>query len=406
MNPVLHAFVQSASNAFAREDGIALSKLFVFDDQTLDVLGSRINISDDLDQYVSAISDSMHSQTTLVYLRYVRDRQTVGSEESHTQLCRIAELFTALLTAAQGPWLIPCVRSVALALCVLAQQVYVETEDSSAFTQSATRLLQLLIVILADSSPIENSKRQGALAIAGLLLRISLRTNAAPGAYAGRALEVSGLQESPAFSRRDQVSYSYWLGRYYLVCYYIDSARTQLEKAFNKCPAWHYHNKRVILRYLFVANVIRGRLPSFALLEKYDLEPVYYQLVDCFRKGNLAGFQQALVDNMELFRAQGNFLILLERTKLLIYRNVLRRVSLINRGEERSNVIQYRDVLTAFQVSAQNSDMDIFEMECILASLISQKLVLGFLFHHQKLVNLSRKTPFPAISHIGQVKPR
>ncbi|KAJ2828172.1 hypothetical protein IWW50_001523 [Coemansia erecta] len=174
--------------------------------------------------------------------------------------------------------------------------------------------------------------------VAGLLLRIFLRTNAAPGVYTGRTLEVSGLQESLAFSRRDQVSYSYWLGRYYLVCYYIDLARTQLEKAFNKCPAWHYHNKRVILRYLFVANIIQGRLPSFVLLEKYDLEPVYYQLVDCFRKGNLAGFQQALVDNMELFRAQGNFLILLERTKLLIYRNVLRRVSLINRGEERSNM--------------------------------------------------------------------
>ncbi|KAJ2412406.1 hypothetical protein GGI10_003701 [Coemansia sp. RSA 2530] len=243
----------------------------------------------------------------------------------------------------------------------------------------------------------ESSKKLGSLFVAALLLRISLRTSAAPGAYASKALEVKRMWDLPVFSRRDRTSYSYWLGRYYLVCYYVESARVQLEYAFGSCPEWHYHNKRAILRYLLVANMIRGRLPTQQLLEKYEMEPVFAHLAYHFRKGNLAGFQRVLADNMEFFRSQGNYLILLERTELLIYRNVILRLSRIQESEGRGRTISYRDVLVAFRLSSQNLEMDVLEMESILSSLISQKFVLGFLFHHQQLVNLSKKQPFPPI---------
>ncbi|KAJ2295733.1 hypothetical protein IWW55_005349 [Coemansia sp. RSA 2706] len=405
-NPILQAFVTSVNLAFASNNGVALSKLFVFDDYPISTLANRIHASDDLDYYTADIADGMHAQITLKYLDYVRDRPTAQATSSHAQLCHIAELFTAQLTLASGPWLLPVMRSVARALCASAQRAHAATQDATAFTQSATRLLQLLIVLLGDSAPTASSKRQGALMVAALLLRISLRTNAAPGAYAGKALEAQGLQTDPAVPMRDRVSFSYWLGRYYLTCYYIEAARTQLDRAFAMCPPWHYHNKRVILRHLFVANLLRGRLPHPALLQKYDLEPAYYQLVKCFRHGNLARFQQTLADNMELFRSQGHFLLLLERSKLLIFRNVLRKVHLLNQNAERSNVLQYADVLAAFRLAAAAPDMDLLEMEAILASMISQKLVLGYLFHHQRLVNLSRKTAFPEIAHVGQTRPR
>ncbi|KAJ2124804.1 hypothetical protein IW147_001409 [Coemansia sp. RSA 720] len=406
MNPVLQAFVTSANHAFTHEDGTTLGKLFVFTPSTVSELGRRISASDNFDQYTSHITDPVHAQTTHVYLTYVRDSQFVSAEAGHGQLCRLAELLTVALTAATNGWLVQVVRAVALALCMQAQWAFASTGDAAVYTQTATRLLQLLIVALGDTGPEQTSKKRVAVAVAGLLLRVSLRTSAAPGAYAGKALEARALLGSSSVPRRDKVSFMYWLGRYYLVCYNIDAARIQLDRAFTMCPAWHYHNKRIILRYLFVANMICGRLPTRRLLEKYDMESVYYQLVACFKAGDLAGFQNVLVDHMDMFREQGNFLVLLERTKMLIYRTALRRVSLIDRGEERANVVQYRDVLTAFRVSAQNPDMDVFEMEGILASLISQKLVLAFLFHHQKLVNLSRKTPFPVISQIGKTKPR
>ncbi|KAJ2081869.1 hypothetical protein H4R24_002026 [Coemansia sp. RSA 988] len=406
VNSVASAFVNSAQEAFMFENGEALTKLFVFNEQTVEILGSKLSTVDDFDQYVIIVSDPIFAQFTATYLRYVRDKSSQSPEDNHKLLCKTTELFIAILNSVQGPWLLPVVRSIALAQCASAQTVHSLTGDSTAFTQSASLLLRLLIDLLSDNSPIESSKKLGALFVAGLLLRISLRTNAAPGAYASKALEVKSLWDTSAFSRRDRTSYSFWLGRYYLVCYYVDLARDQLEYAFNTCPGWHYHNKRVIMRHLFVANMIRGRLPSPKLLEKYEMEPVYGELTHHFRKGNLAGFQKALADNMDHFRSQGNFLILLERTKLLIYRNVLQRLRQIVGRSERSKVISYRDILAAFRVASQDPEMDVFEMESILSSLISQRIVHGFMFHHQKLLNLSLKDPFPSIMNAGKLKRR
>ncbi|KAI7827344.1 hypothetical protein BX661DRAFT_183093 [Kickxella alabastrina] len=401
-NSVASNIVNTAQDGFMFEDGDALSALFVFDNQAINTIGRELSDVDNFETYTVCIGDPTFAQFTGTYLEYVRDSSWLDAEEQHKQLCRVAELFTALLSASQGPWLIPVMRPLTLALCQSAQRTFESTHDPAAFAQAASVLLRLLIDLLADNGgPLEQSKRVGCLFVAGLLLRISLRTSAAPGAYASKALEVKNLWGSSVFSQRDRVSYSYWLGRYYLVCYYVDSARSQLEYAFNGCPAWHMRNKRAVLRYLFVANMIRGQLAHPALLEKYQMEPVYAELAWHFRKGNLAMFQQVLIANMEFFRSQGNFLILMERTEILIYRNVLMRSSALNSRSELGRAMPYRDVLAAFQLSSQNYSMDYAEMESILASLVAQKFVLGFLFHHQKLVNLAKKSPFPPISSVG-----
>ncbi|KAI9502565.1 hypothetical protein BX070DRAFT_192769 [Coemansia spiralis] len=149
--------------------------------------------------------------------------------------------------------------------------------------------------------------------------------------------------------------------------------------------------------------MIRGWLPSNRLLEKYEMEPVYKHLTYHFRKGNLARFQQALMDNIDFFRSQGNYLILLERTEILIFRNALVRLYRINADSDRAYILPYNDILVAFQLSSRNPGMDNFEMESILTSLVAQRIVRGYLFHHQKLLNLSRKQPFPPISSVGTI---
>ncbi|KAJ2007427.1 hypothetical protein GGI04_001518 [Coemansia thaxteri] len=401
-NGIASAFVNSAQDGFMFSNGEALAKLFVFNDQTVEMISSKLQDVRNFGHYTVVVTNAIFAQFTEAYLEYARDSPVLADDERHKLMCRVAELYIAVQAGSQGDWLAPVMRPVALALCRSARRAYRSTGDSGVFTQSASLLLRLLIDLLSDSSPIESSKKLGALFVAGLLLCTSLRTSAAPGAYASKALEVKRLWSQPVFSRRDRTSYSYWLGRYYLVCYYVDSARVQLEYAFNGCPEWHFHNKRAILRHLVVANIIRGRLPSSQLLEKYEMEPVYTHLVYHFRKGNLAGFQRVLADNLDFFRSQGNYLILLERTEILIFRNVLHRTSRILALSGGSSAIPYKDILAAFRLSSQNFDMDILEMESILSSLISQKFVLGFLFHHQQLANLAKRQPFPPISAAGQ----
>ncbi|KAJ1924892.1 hypothetical protein GGI16_000230 [Coemansia sp. S142-1] len=396
-NGVASAFTNSAQESFMFSNGEALAKLFVFSDQTIEIISNKLQDVSDFSQYTIIMSNATFEQFTATYLQYARDSPAMADDERHKLLCRVTELYIAVQAGSHGDWLVPMMRSVALALCQSAQRAYMATGDAGAYTQAASLLLRLLIDVLSDSSPVESSKKLGSLFVAALLLRISLRTSAAPGAYASKALEVKRMWNLPVFSPRDRTSYSYWLGRYYLVCYYVESARSQLEYAFSSCPEWHYHNKRAILRHLLVANMIRGRLPRAKLLDKYEMEPVYAHLTHHFRKGNLAGFQRVLADNVEFFRSQGNYLILLERTEILIYRNALLRLSRIHASSESGHIIPYRYILVAFRLSSQNLDMDVLEMESILSSLIAQKFVLGFLFHHQQLVNLSKKQPFPPI---------
>ncbi|KAJ1726454.1 hypothetical protein LPJ72_006335 [Coemansia sp. Benny D160-2] len=397
-NAVASAFVNSVQEGVMFENGEALAKLFVFGEKTISILSSKLRGVYDFDQYTVIMDNAVFAQFTAAYLAYVRDKPSADRESGHRLLCTVVELFTAAMAGTRGSWLVPAVRPVTVALCMSAQATYREMRDPAVYAQSASLLLRLLIDLLSETSdPLVSSKRLGSLVVAALLLQISLRTTAAPGAYASKALEVKAFWKSSVFSQRDRVSYSYWLGRYYLVCYYVDLARAYLEYAFNGCRKSHFHNKRAILRHLIAANIIRGRLPTRRLLEKYQMEPVYLYLSYHFSKGNLAGFQHALMANMDFFRSQGNYLLLLERTEILVYRNALVRLYRLNKGTERSSAVPYSDILVTLRLSSGNAELDVFEMESILTSLISQKLVLGYLFHHQKILNLSRKQPFPPI---------
>ncbi|ORX70823.1 hypothetical protein DL89DRAFT_266943 [Linderina pennispora] len=260
----------------------------------------------------------------------------------------------------------------------------------------------LLRVVLSDRDTLPDSKHGGALFVAALLVRVSLKIGVMPPAHGAIGNVAEAGLDFRWFSLRDQMTYRYWAGRYYLVCYRFEAARRELEYAFNACPAYHVHNKHAILRHLVVANMVRGRLPTQYLLSKYNVEPVFGILVHHFRQGNIAAFQTALIDNMEFFRSQGTFLILYERTEVLMYRNVLKKLrNMLAQEQQAHKVIPYRQILTAFRVASRNPDMDVFEMESIVASLISQRYIQGYLFHHQQVLNLGSKTPFPHIKDVG-----
>ncbi|KAJ1962143.1 hypothetical protein GGI12_002826 [Dipsacomyces acuminosporus] len=401
VNNVVSMFVQSAQEGFMFEDGDSLSQLFVFADEVTGHLCSQISDVDDFEQYTIIMSDDLFARFTASYLTYVRCLPSADTEDRCRLIYKVADSFIAVFSRPGVYWLVPVMRSLAFALFKTAQEQDRLSEDTAAHVQAASRLQSLLNNVLSDRDPLPDSKHLGALFIAGLLIRVSLFIGTMPPAHAAVSNVSKAKLKMSFFSNRDQMTYRYWVGRYYLVCYRFEAARADLDYAFNACPSSHHHNKRAILRHLVVASMVRGRLPSERLLEKYDMEPVYYEIVRNFRAGNIAGFQAALIENMDFFRSQGNFLILLERTEILMYRNALKRLARILSADGKVKIMTYSHMLTAFQVASQNFDMDVSEMESILASLIAQKYVHGYLFHHQQAINLSVKLPFPRIDTVS-----
>ncbi|KAI8325080.1 hypothetical protein GQ54DRAFT_295717 [Martensiomyces pterosporus] len=398
---VVSMFVQAAQEGYMFEDGDSLSGLFVFTSEVASHLSSQISDVDDFEPYTIVITDDSFGRFTAAYLSFVRYGPAADTDEQCRLMCRVADAFIPVFSRPGVYWLVPVMRAVAFGLFQAAQTQDKLTKDTAAHVQAASRLQSLLNNVLSDRDALPNSKHLGALFVAGLLIRVSMYIGAMPPAHAAVGNVAKAKLSLSFFTNRDVMAYRYWVGRYFLVCYRVEAARKELDYAFNACPAFHRHNKRAILRHLIVANMIRGRLPAQGLLEKYEMEPVYAELVRHFRIGNIAGFQAALVANMEFFRSQGNFLILLERTEILMYRNVLKQLARILANGERSKILTYSNMLAVFQVASQNFSMDVFEMESILASLISQKYVHGYLFHHQQVLNLSAKLPFPPIESVA-----
>lgn len=103
----------------------------------------------------------------------------------------------------------------------------------------------------------------------------------------------------------------------------------------------------------------------------------------------------SIADNEYAFIKGGVYLII-EKLKMIVYKNLLRKVYLkYNKVEtpQRENILQHNVVLAALRL--QNENMDIDELECIIANLIYNKKVKGYIARGKCLV-LSKSDPFAA----------
>lgn len=115
----------------------------------------------------------------------------------------------------------------------------------------------------------------------------------------------------------------------------------------------------------------------------------------CVSEGNLLLLNEALSKHETFFIRCGIFLIL-EKLKIITYRNLFKKVYLLLRTHQLP--------LDAFLVALkmmQVEDVDIDEVQCILANLIYMGHIKGYISHqHQKLV-VSKQNPFPPLSSVS-----
>jgi hypothetical protein len=69
--------------------------------------------------------------------------------------------------------------------------------------------------------------------------------------------------------------------------------------------------------------MVRGCLPTSYLLVSYNLQSLYEPLVFAYKKGNFKLFEQHLMLHAQWLQSKGLFMILKERTKLIMFRNLI-----------------------------------------------------------------------------------
>ncbi|KAH8435137.1 uncharacterized protein LDX57_012766 [Aspergillus melleus] len=175
-------------------------------------------------------------------------------------------------------------------------------------------------------------KRVGIYLMANLCLKLLFQCGKlrnAENLFSGITTQSPPLKEYPASQR---VTYLYYLGRYLFLNNLFYPAQHALQSAYEQCHHRALNQKRNILVYLISCNVIMGRFPSLALVDRPEAEPLADKFIPLCRliaKGDYIEFRQYLaIDSptSEWFARKGILLALRNRCEILVWRSLARKV--------------------------------------------------------------------------------
>uniref|UniRef100_A0A4W2GL23 PCI domain-containing protein 2 n=1 Tax=Bos indicus x Bos taurus TaxID=30522 RepID=A0A4W2GL23_BOBOX len=296
-------------------------------------------------------------------------------------------------------WALPVMYAVALDLRIFANnadQQLVKKGKSKVgdmLEKAAELLMGCFRVCASDTrAGIEDSKKWGMLFLVNQLFKIYFKINKLHLCKPLiRAIDSSNLKDD--YSTAQRVTYRYYVGRKAMFDSDFKQAEEYLSFAFEHCHRSSQKNKRMVLIYLLPVKMLLGHMPTIELLRKYHLMQ-FAEVTRAVSEGNLLLLNEALAAHETFFIRCGIFLIL-EKLKIITYRNLFKKVYLLLKTHQLS--------LDAFLVALkfmQVEDVDIAEVQCILANLIYMGHIKGYISHqHQKLV-VSKQNPFPPLSTV------
>lgn len=149
---------------------------------------------------------------------------------------------------------------------------------------------------------------------------------------------------------------------------------------------WLIANHRLILTYLIPCHLLTTHtLPTTTLLAQYPhLQTLFLPLCRCIKRGDLAGFDAALVAGEDEFTKRRIYLTL-ERGRDIALRNLLRKVFISGGFEEakdgaaplRRTRIPVAEFGAAINIGG-NEQMETDEVECLLSTMIYKVFLHSF----------------------------
>jgi hypothetical protein len=208
-----------------------------------------------------------------------------------------------------------------------------------------------------------------------------------------RAVESPVFPALTEFKKRDTVTYYYYTGRLSMFEDQYKKAEEALDFALVHCPSKCPRNKQLVLQYLVPLKMLLGKLPTELLLTKYNLDE-YKSLAKAVREGNLKLFEEEVHRYQHLFVQRGVYLIV-EKLKIITYRNFFKRICHITG----SNKVPLTSCEAGLRLMGMH-DADVDEIECILANLIFEGYIKGYIAHKAKYLVLSKVSAFPPIAQV------
>ncbi|CAG9795111.1 unnamed protein product [Diatraea saccharalis] len=388
----LNQYIQFVERAFRTGQGTVLSRLLSLRD---DHVGNRSLRSSDIATLVEGNCVEPLDEIIIAHLLCAKALCLKDYEEAYERQSSCVASVVRLIQAQQGEnWNLPLLYTVSLDLRLVAQKAEATyPSNGKILEKAADSLLAGFRVCVGDNRSSEPySKKIGMLNIVNQLLKVYFRINKIHLCKPLiRAIDSTNLKEP--FPLAQRITYRYFVGRKAMFDSDYHSADEFLTFAFQNCHRHSFKNKRQILTYLVPVKMLLGFMPTKKVLYKYDLA-LFWDLACAVKNGNLRGIDQVMEDYESFFIQAGIYLIV-EKLKISAYRNLFKKVYLA----ENSHQIDIASFQAALQIMGHD-DVDAAETQCIVANLIYDGKIKGYIsYQHQKVV-VSKQNAFPPLTSL------
>ncbi len=145
---------------------------------------------------------------------------------------------------------------------------------------------------------------------------------------------------------------------------------------------------------LVATYLILGRYPEPALLEASNLSQIYGALTFYLKNGQAAAAMDELDRHMDWLRFRGLYLILREKLQISLWRNLARRCLALSYGPAQASsappTLRVDMLLSAARLAWRDPSLQPSDIEAILASLIDQGFVKGYILHSKGVLVLQK----------------
>jgi len=406
----LRNYLSSLSTIVEDRDGVAAADLLSIKDAHADnkrliqQISTAQNINGLVEQHFMSPYDEVVGSHLMTIVAH---RHTKDNVEAYSYQCNVVQAIVRMLQSQKEEnWSLPIMFTATLDLRLLAiqadHQLFDAKDGSDGATlqtpvwdtleKSADLLMQCFRVCASDSrAAVADSKKWGMLNLVNQLFKIYFKVNKLHLCKPLiRAIDQSNLKDH--FARAQLVTYNFHVGKKHMFDSEYRLAEESLSFAFQRCHKASKKNKKLVLIYLIPVKMLLGQMPKQSLLKKYDLT-AFADVALGVKSGDLQRLDQALVKNETFFIKCGIYLIL-EKLKTITMRNLFKKVYLILKVAQ----LPISAFVTALRSVQPADDIDAEECECLLANLIYEGKIKGYISHqHQKLV-VSKQNPFPSIT--------
>ncbi|KAF2458183.1 hypothetical protein BDY21DRAFT_371065 [Lineolata rhizophorae] len=279
---------------------------------------------------------------------------------------------------------------------------------------AARQINRIFSLCIGDRAPLEESRKWGLYYITNLLFKTYFKLNSISlSKNIMRSLQASSTDMPPlsAFPKSHRVTFKYYAG----VVYFLDEdyvqAEAYLDEARRLCHTSSKRNQELILTYLIPCHLLTTHtLPTPELLARYPrLQNLFGPLCRCIKKGDLAGFDEALSASEDEFVRRRIYLSM-ERGRDVTLRNLFRKVFLaggyepLKEGQEEKDRLRRTRVPIAEFAAAlrlgmgldrEGEGLERDEVECMIANMIYKNLMKGYIARERGIVVLSKAGAFP-----------